>query len=291
MLEKLNEPAHMTKRFYFMAGLPRSGSTLLSAILNQNPEIHSGPSSPVVSTMHVLESHFKKEELYNAFPKKPQADQIISNVITQYYSDIDKPVVIDKNRAWVAQVPYIENYIGQRAKIICPVRDVDEILTSMISMIRRNAQSAGTTGSNFIDQQLGRLNLSINDENRCNFIASPNGILGMSLKAIHDGAAAGYLDRMLFVEYRDLVSDPESCMRRIYGFLDEPKFKHDFGNLENTFRENDQGVYGLGDMHEVRRQLAAIAPAPKDVLPASVIARCRGMDLWRHPEALQAVRP
>ena len=279
----------MSKRYYFMAGLPRSGSTLLSAILNQNPEIHAGPSSPVVSTMYAIESHFRKDELYVAFPKKAQADLIISNVISQFYSDVDKPVVIDKNRAWVAQIPYIEGYIGQKARVICPVRDVEEILASMISMIRRN-QPQGAARPNFIDEQLGRLKLPVNDENRCNFIAGPNGILGMSLKAIRDGALEGYLDRMLFVEYRDLVSDPDACMRRIYGFLDEPYFQHDFGNLENRFRENDQATYGLGDMHEVRRQLAATAPLPKDVLPASVIARCRGMDLWRHPEALQAAR-
>ena len=39
------------KTFYFMTGLPRSGSTLLSSILNQNPKFYSGPSSPVVSTI------------------------------------------------------------------------------------------------------------------------------------------------------------------------------------------------------------------------------------------------
>lgn len=280
----------MKKRYYFMAGLPRSGSTLLSAILNQNPEIHAGPSSPVVSTMYAIENHLRKDELYTAFPKKAQANLIISSVINHFYSDIDKPVVIDKNRAWVAQIPYIEDYIEQKAKIICPVRDVEEILASMISMIRRNIKSAGATRNNFIDEQLGRLRLPISDENRCNFIAGPNGILGMSLKAIRDGVAAGYIDRMLFVEYRDLVSNPESCMRRIYGFLNEPYYEHDFGNLENTFRENDQAIYGLGDMHEVRRQLAVTAPSPKDVLPAQVIARCRGMDIWRNPGALQANR-
>ena len=40
-----------TKQFYFMAGLPRSGSTMLSAILNQNSKIYSGPSSPILGLM------------------------------------------------------------------------------------------------------------------------------------------------------------------------------------------------------------------------------------------------
>ena len=35
------------KQYYFISGLPRSGSTLLSAILKQNPEFYADISSPV----------------------------------------------------------------------------------------------------------------------------------------------------------------------------------------------------------------------------------------------------
>ena len=48
----------MNKTFYFMAGLPRSGSTLLSSILNQNPRFYSGPSSPVLGAMFAVEQDF-----------------------------------------------------------------------------------------------------------------------------------------------------------------------------------------------------------------------------------------
>jgi len=37
------------KEFFFISGLPRSGSTLLSAILRQNPEFYADISSPVLS--------------------------------------------------------------------------------------------------------------------------------------------------------------------------------------------------------------------------------------------------
>ena len=137
------------KRFYFMAGLPRSGSTLLSSILNQNPKFYSGPSSPVLSTMYAIENHLTNDELYHGYPKPEQASLIISNIIRQFYADVDKEVIIDKNRAWTARVPYIERYIGQKAKIICPVRDIDEILTSMIMMIRRNPYKEGNPRINF----------------------------------------------------------------------------------------------------------------------------------------------
>ena len=57
------------KQYYFMAGLPRSGSTLLSAILNQNPRFYSGPSSPVVPTMLSIEQSLSQDELFVAYPK------------------------------------------------------------------------------------------------------------------------------------------------------------------------------------------------------------------------------
>ena len=37
----------MDQGIHFISGLPRSGSTLLAAILRQNPRFHAGMSSPV----------------------------------------------------------------------------------------------------------------------------------------------------------------------------------------------------------------------------------------------------
>ena len=78
-----------------MAGLPRSGSAVLSAILNQNPRFYSGPSSPVLSTMFAVENHLANDELFHGYPKPEQAKKIISSIISQFYGDIQEPVVID----------------------------------------------------------------------------------------------------------------------------------------------------------------------------------------------------
>ncbi len=39
---------------HFISGLPRSGSTLLAAILRQNPALHAGITSPVGSMVGAL---------------------------------------------------------------------------------------------------------------------------------------------------------------------------------------------------------------------------------------------
>lgn len=283
------EELGLQKTFYFMAGLPRSGSTLLSSILNQNPRFYSGPSSPVLSTMFAVENHLLNDELFHGYPKPTQANRIISSIIGNFYSDVEEPVVIDKNRAWTARVPYIEGYINQKAKIICPVRDIEEILTSMIMMIRRNPYQEGNPRINFIDEQLVKLNIPISDDTRCEYIAGPDGILGQSLNAIMEGFNQGFGDRMHFVEYQNLVNKPEETLKKLYEFLEEEPFDHTFDNLMNQNRENDINTYGLADMHEVRSVLKSTAPDPTTILSSYVLDKCKGMDIWRQTPYTQGV--
>lgn len=277
------------KTYYFMAGLPRSGSTLLSSILNQNPRFYSGPSSPVLSTMFVIENHLLQDELYHGYPKPDQMNGMIGDVINHFYSDVEQPVIIDKNRAWVARVPYIEGYIKQNAKIICPVRDIEEILTSMIMMIRRNPYKEGNPRINFIDEQLVKLNIPINDDNRCEYIAGPDGILGQSLNAIMEGINAGFGNRFHYVEYNDLVNRPKDTLKKLYEFLGEEPFDHKFEGLGNSNRERDMETYGLEDMHEVRSTLKSTAKDPTRVLSKYVLDRCKGMDFWRNTPYTEGV--
>lgn len=41
-----SEPSVNPPRYHFMSGLPRSGSTLLAAIVSRNPRFHAGMTSP-----------------------------------------------------------------------------------------------------------------------------------------------------------------------------------------------------------------------------------------------------
>lgn len=271
------------KAYYFMAGLPRSGSTLLSAILNQNPRIHSGPSSPVTSIMLALEDTIANDELFRAYPKPAQAAEIISNVIKHYYSDVDKPVIIDKNRSWVNRMHYIPGYFGIEPKIICPVRNVDEILASFIAMHKRNPFDANGR-INFIDEMLVKTNTPLTDDNRCEFLASPNGILGQSVAGIRQALMEGRQRQIHFVEYDDLINHPQETMRKLYDFLGEEYFEHDFTNIVNQHKEDDAQVYGLADMHDVRATLEKQSVSPESILSPAILERCAGSEFWRNLE-------
>lgn len=271
----------MSKQYFFMAGLPRSGSTLLSSILNQNPQIHSGPSSPVVPTMLVLENSIANDELFRAYPKVPQAAKIIASVMDNYYSDVEKRVIIDKNRSWVNRLHYIPGYFGVEAKVLCPVRNIDEILTSFITMGRRTPITAEGK-INFIDEMLIKNNVLLTDDNRCEFLASPNGILGQSYFGLRQALMEGKQKSLHFIEYDDLMNNPEDTMRKIYEFLGLEYYEHDFSKIENKHKELDAEVYGLSDMHDVRGSLSKTSADPRDILSEKTLERCVGLEFWRN---------
>ena len=282
----------MDKKFYFMGGLPRAGSTLLSTLLNQNPRFHSGPSSPVLGAMFATHDNFQGNELYTGYPKPERVNEIVGSVIRHWYSDIEQEVIFDKNRAWTARVPFIEGYIRQQAKIIVPVRRIDEILTSLLTMIHRNTFVEGQPRINFVDEQLVKANIPISDETRCQYLlTAQGGIVWESLNAAKMGVDEGYGDKFLFVDYNELVEDPQRELNDIYEFLGEEPFEHTFDGLSNDHREDDLTTYGLSDMHEVHSKLEKTSPDPSEVLPESIIelynANKENLEFWINPDNIK----
>lgn len=268
------------KTLHYIAGLPRSGSTLLSALLNQNPKFYSGPSSPVVGVMMQLQMDLAQNELYLAYPKPQQATELVASVANHYYSDVNKPVIFDKNRSWPSNIGMIFGFLDNNPKILCPVRDVSEILASFITMHRRNPYEVNGR-INFIDEMLIKSNIPLTDDNRCQFLAGPQGILGQSYEGMKQLVVEGKHRFMHFIEYDDLVNNPTETMKRVYDFLEEPYFEHNFENIENIHREDDARTYGLADMHDVRKTLGRTSPEPGSVLSSGVLQSCENTAFWR----------
>ena len=263
------------KTYYFMSGLPRAGSTLLSVLLNQNPRFYSGPVSAVKMIMQSIHHNVWQDDIYNAYPKPEQTNKIIGSVIDNWYSDREEPIIIDKNRGWVESIPFIEGYMHIEAKVIVPVRRIDEILTSFLTMIHRNPFKEGQPKINIIDEQLVKSNIPISDENRCRYLLSSDGVLQKSLESIKNGIRNGYGDKFHFIDYNDLMNNPQQEMNNIYNFLGEELFQHTFSGLSNEYREDDLNVYGLSDMHHVHSDFKKTSKDPSSILPESIMKLCR----------------
>lgn len=266
----------MNKTYFFMSGLPRSGSTLLKSILNQNPEIHCSPISPVLDLMFHTQQYFLTSEQALAYPKPNQEKLIISDLIKQFYSDKNERVIIDHSRAWVNNLKRIEFYITETPKILCPVRDILEILTSFITLVHKNQNKIS-----FIDKGLIKANMPITDDNRCEFLMSSIGIVGLSMQAFREGYANGHGKYFYNIEYEDLICNPEKTLDGIYNYLELDYYKHDLNCIENNYKELDSQIWGIDDMHKVRKEIKKISPKPKNVLTTHIMNKYVNKEFWR----------
>jgi len=260
-----------------MAGLPRAGSTLLKSIINQNPNIYTQPVTPVMELMYHNEQYFLTSEQYIGYPNPEGAYKLISNIIENYYFKVEKPIIIDHNRAWSNNIERLKTYITPNPKIICPVRDISEILTSFITMIHRNSDEVS-----FIDQTLIDKGFTVDDDNRCQYLMSDEGIVEQALWAQSQAFIRNETDHLLMVEYDDIVNTPQETMDRIYNFLEIDGYKHDFNNVKNNHRESEK-QWNLKDMHHVRNKVQKISKKPEDVLSPFILNKYSKLEYWKYP--------
>ena len=267
----------MNKKYYFMAGLPRSGSTMLKSIINQNPNIHTEPVSPVLELTHYTNQYFMDSEQYLGYPKPNSAYKVISSIIEDYYDEVEKPIIIDHCRAWSNNIQMLKTFVTSNPKIICPVRNITEILTSFITMIRRNSDQVS-----FVDQHLIDSGLPINDDNRCHYLMSKDGIVEQALWAQSQAFIRGDDKKYLhLVEYDDLIQKPNETMEGIYEFLELDNYQHDFNHIENAHREVDDQWY-LKDMHYVREKLEKKSKKPEDILSDDILNKYSNLEYWKY---------
>ena len=267
----------MNKKYYFMAGLPRSGSTLLKSIINQNPNIHTEPVSPVLELTHYTNQYFMDSEQYLGYPKPNSAYKVISSIIEDYYDEVEKPIIIDHCRAWSNNIQMLKTFVTSNPKVICPVRNITEILTSFITMIRRNSDQVS-----FVDQHLIDSGLPINDDNRCHYLMSKDGIVEQALWAQSQAFIRGDDKKYLhLVEYDYLIQKPNETMAGIYEFLELDNYQHDFNYIENAHREVDDQWY-LKDMHHVREKLEKKSKKPEDILSDDILNRYSNLEYWKY---------
>ncbi len=271
---------YMKHSYYFMAGLPRCGSTLLKSILDQNPNIYASPVSPVMELMYHSEEYFKTSEQYLGYPKPKSAYKIIGSYIDNYYFDREEKIIIDHCRAWPNNIERIKTYITPNPKIICTVRDVVEILASFISLIHRNSDQVS-----FIDKHLLENGVTVDDDNRCKYLMSPDGIVDQSLWSLSRAFIKNDTKHLLIVEYNDLVNTPKETLNKIYDFLELDYYQHDFDNIENNHREYDNEIYALKDMHHVRNQVKKISKNPEEILSSHILNKYKRYEYWKYSDS------
>lgn len=232
------------KKIYQIAGLPRSGSTLLTNILLQNPKLHSTTTSSFLDFLVQIRDNWDKLEGHKTFPNGQDKWKVLRG-ITQTYHNTDKQIIFDKNRSWVEHIEYWEKLTGLKSRIICCTRNLPDITCSFETLFRKN-RANGEIHGEFSNTAMKSL------DGRIQLWNSETGVIGRNFAQMRDAYNRGLADRMFILPYQLWTSEPDKWFEKIYEFIGEPYFQHDFNNVNQVFREDDLG-YGWGtDLHEIK---------------------------------------
>ena len=124
---------------HFISGLPRSGSTLLAALLRQNPRFHAAMASPVGGLVDRMLEAMSEDNEFSVFIFSEQKRALIVSIFSAYYHpQSEKEVILDTNRLWCSKLPLIRELFPE-GKVICCVRNIAGIMDSIELLIQRNA--------------------------------------------------------------------------------------------------------------------------------------------------------
>lgn len=243
------------KKIHFVSGMPRSGSTLLCNVLAQNPNWHATATSGILDIVMTVRNRWGQLQEFMAIPEaqKPQHEEtlvrVMKSILNSYFENVDKPVIFDKSRGWLAHLETAEKILGRKPKVIVPVRDLRDILASFEKLYRK------TKDTKLVSQEGAFPARYATCQGRCSILASEDQIVGASYNRVKDAYKRGWKDCMLFVDYDRLTSAPQTVIREIYEFLDEPFYDgHDFDHVEQVTQEDDS-VHIWKSLHVIRPRI------------------------------------
>jgi len=245
------------KQLFFLVAQPRSGNTLFTSIINQNPEIACTPNS---ITLEIMKDLFllKQTDVFQNYPDHKSLDNVLDVVYDNYYKDWPQPIIIDRGPVMTEGNLYLmQKHFKRPFKCIVLLRDTVDVLASYMKWYTENPDA-------FVNK------LANTDEEKLSIVMNKEGAVAKDLEAIKN--SYNYKDMCHYVKYDDLVSQPEQEIRKVYEFMNLPYFKHSFQDLQQVEvngMKYDDTVLGK-NMHNIRSTVEKVPNPYIDKIPERI---------------------
>ena len=264
--------------YHFISGLPRSGSTLMGAILRQNPRFSAGMSSPLASLFEGIIAQVSAGSEISTMVDTAQRARLLRGLFDSYYAETRAEVIFDTNRAWCAQLPALMTLFPD-TKVICCVRDVAWVMDSLERQFRANAFENTKLFNNSAERSTVYT--------RVEALANANRLVGFPWHALREACFSEHAARIVLVEYDLVTHRPAEVFKLIYQFLGEPSFEHDFANVAYDAPLFDAQL-GLDGLHRVHPK---VEPRQRQtILPPDLFERYSKLAFWRDLQKSKAYR-
>jgi sulfotransferase len=217
-------------KFGFLAGLPRTGSTLLSCILGQNPEVHVSGGSPLARLMFIAHEgceNYASEGLVRV-RRTDFKDVLLTEIPRLYYRDVKQKYILDKDRAWSHDPLEFLNYITDQPRVVVLLRSIPEIVESFVRINIRNGDVLPERS--LLEPKVDPLMDALRN----------------TIKALQSDD-----NRFLFGTYDQLLHGPERFVDAVYKHYDWEPYGHNFNEITDLNLEDDEAFHTQG-LHEVR---------------------------------------
>jgi hypothetical protein len=260
------------KKYYYLVSFPRSGNTVISSIINQNPNVAITANSVVPTMMWEVHKKITGSVSFNNFNDKESYSNVMSSIIPNYYKDWKEEYIIDRS-VWGSPNNYylLQKFSPNKPKYILLVRDLPEVLASFIKWSNENKP-------NFLDYETS--NSSV--EKKCEFLMSPEFQIVQSYSAVYN-IFSKKENNFILIDYKDFVKNPKSTIEKIYSFLGIKSFQHSFENLDQFSANNisySDDVLGK-NLHTIRtNKIEKQEYSVNDILSEKIIEKYSNLNFW-----------
>src|ERR1700754_2914553 len=175
--------AKPARKFHFISGLPRSGSTLLAAILNQNPRFRAGMTSPLADIMGVVMAEASSKNDFSFDVSDEQRVAMLRGLVESFYSaEADASVVFDTSRLWCSRMQLLET-LFPGVKVIACVRQLAWVIDSMERLVRKQPVSVS---------KIFRFDTNTTVYSRVEALTDPRGMVGFAYQATKEAFYGPY---------------------------------------------------------------------------------------------------
>jgi sulfotransferase len=259
----------MTRRIHFISGLPRAGSTLLAAVLRQNPRFHAAMTSPVAWLTFTLRPEMSAPAQFASAFDDDRRRAMLRGLFDAYYAGIEREVIFDTNRVWTGNLALLAD-LHPQARVICCVREVNWIIDSIERLVQANPlQTARIFPADDGKTVFSRVERLMHPE---------IGLIGAAWSNLRQAWFGEHADRLLLVSYEGFVQDPRGAIDAIYRALGEPSFAHDCNAVSYDAAEYDAEL-GMPGLHRVRPRIERATRAP--IIPPEIFKKFASMAFWK----------
>ena len=236
--------------FIPLTSLPRSGSTLLLYILNQNPKFTIGPDSEIGQLLNINKEFICSSISHFQLPHETVSDcfyNFCRSGVDSWIKTISEPetIFVDKSRQWLKDLDYIFQ-LFPKLKIVVTIRDLRSVVNSFEKISQDSLFVNRSDSFHTIHEDLQYQRV----DNILNLDYLRDGLF--SLRQLID-IPKKYKNQIFISRYEDLIEDPQNQLNEIYDFLGLDRYTHDFNHLTQDFY-NDNPYQPFG-RHKIKSKI------------------------------------